>query len=349
MYHFCTYFDSNFLVRGLALYESLVAHVDDFRLYVLCFDDEAYAFLKQRRHARIVPISQEEFEAGDDDLVGCKASRSRIEYFFTCTPSLPLYILDNYNGIDLITYLDADLFFFSSPQPIFQEFSEHSILIIGHRFSDNNKYFERFGKYNVGFLSFRNDEFGRKCLEWWRNKCIEWCFDREEDGRFADQKYLDDWPERFEKVCDLRYKGANLAPWNIDNYKINKQDAYVYVDEDRLVFFHFNGLNKLSWAFYDTGTKLYYWKLSRILIDNVYKPYIRMVEFVGSYCRIKIGFNRFYQYKSSVCNLLRISEFKEVVFFQRYFISFSLSSLLRPLFAIKRKIKMLTFMLLAGS
>lgn len=346
MYHFCTYFDSNFLTRGLALYESLVAHVAEFRLYVLCFDDETYAFLKQRRYDRIVPISQEEFEAGDDDLVRCKANRSRIEYFFTCTPSLPLYIFDNYADIDLVTYLDADLYFFSSPEPVFQEFGEKSILIIGHRFSKENIHLERFGKYNVGFLTFRNDLWGRRCLNWWRSKCTEWCYDREENGRFADQKYLDDWPERFEKVCDLRYKGANLAPWNIDNYRINKQDADVYVDEDRLVFFHFHGLNKLSWAFYDTGTKAYYWKLSRILIDNVYKPYIRMIEFLDSYYRIKIGFNRYYQYKSSIYNLLRISEMKEIVFSPRYFVSFSLSRLLRPLFYVKRKIKMLGSMLL---
>jgi hypothetical protein len=292
MYSFCTYFDRNYLVRGLALYESLVAHVDSFTLYVLCFDDSTYDFLRQRRYHRIVPISLEEFEKGDDALVRCKGGRSGIEYFFTCTPSLPLYILNNYE-VDLITYIDADMFFFSSPEPVFHEFGQNSIMIIGHRFSEKNKDFERYGKYNVGYLSFRNDESGRQCLEWWRSKCIEWCYDREEDGRFADQKYLDDWPDRFDKVHVLKHKGVNLAPWNLDNYKVHEKGNRVFVDDDVLIAFHFHGLNKTLWSIFNVGTRVYGTTLNRILMTNIYKIYINCIHGINKIINKGLGSDRY--------------------------------------------------------
>lgn len=36
--HFCTYFESNYLVKGLVLYRSLVRHAAPFRPWVLCLD-----------------------------------------------------------------------------------------------------------------------------------------------------------------------------------------------------------------------------------------------------------------------------------------------------------------------
>ena len=121
MYYFCTYFDSNYLTRGLALYRSLVRHAAPFRLWVLCFDDLAYETLQRLNLHEVVPISLRDFEDGDEELLQAKGNRSRIEYYFTCTPTLPLYILRNCSEVDVITYLDADLFFFSDPSPIYEE------------------------------------------------------------------------------------------------------------------------------------------------------------------------------------------------------------------------------------
>ena len=45
-------------------------------------------------------------------------------------------------------------------------------------------------------------------------RCIEWCFDRVEDGKFADQEYLDDWPQVHEDVVVLERPGVGMAPWN---------------------------------------------------------------------------------------------------------------------------------------
>jgi hypothetical protein len=43
MLHFCTYFDSHYLARALALYDSLQEHCAPFELFVLCLDNSGRA------------------------------------------------------------------------------------------------------------------------------------------------------------------------------------------------------------------------------------------------------------------------------------------------------------------
>jgi hypothetical protein len=278
MYHFCTYFDRNYLVRGLALYWSLVRHASPFTLYVLCLDGYTRDLLARLGlpEVRLIPI--EDFEAGDADLVEAKNNRRRIEYYFTCTPSLPLYVLDHFPGIDVITYLDADLYFFADPAPVYDELRDRSILIVEHRFPEHLRHLEVYGLYNVGLLCFRNDRHGRECLRWWRQCCLRWCGNRVNGAAFADQKYLDDWPARFPGVVVLQHKGANLAPWNVDRFCLRERNGSVLVDGDPLIFYHFHRLQIITRFFFDPDLALYDARLSPLLRRKVYAPYLRELQ-----------------------------------------------------------------------
>jgi hypothetical protein len=243
MRYFCTYFDHNYLPKGLALYSSLQKHCgNQFKLWVLCLSSDCHAVLKDLNFPNLCPVSLTELEDHDQGLLEIKSTRTIIEYYFTCTPCFPLFLIEKNNEIDIITYLDSDLFFFSDLEPIFQEIGTNSIAIIPHRFSPERKILERYGIYNVGWLSFRNDFNGLSCLEWYRARCLEWCFDRYEDGKFADQRYLDSWPQRFSGVRSLEHQGANLALWNISNYSIHDIENHVFVNNQPLIFFHFQGI-----------------------------------------------------------------------------------------------------------
>jgi hypothetical protein len=249
-----------------------------FRLWVLCFDDLAYETLQKLALPEVDAISLKDFEEGDEELLRAKGNRSRVEYYFTCTPSLPLYILRNHPEVDVITYLDADLFFFSDPSPIYRELDRGSVLIVGHRFPPRLRHLEVYGVYNVGLLSFRRDDAALQCLYWWRERCLEWCYDRVEDGRFADQKYLDDWPTRFQHVVVLRHKGAGLAPWNVENYSLALENEHVLVDSQPLVFFHFQGLKQIKQWLYDPGLAQYGVYADSLLKRSIYGSYIRELQ-----------------------------------------------------------------------
>ena len=276
MLYYCTYFDIHYLIKGLALYRSLVRQAIPFRLWVLCFDEPTYEILRHLELPEIVPISLAEFEEEDAELLKVKANRSRVEYYFTCTPSLPLYVLNHNADIDVISYLDADLFFFSHPAPIYEELGDQSILIVGHRFPPHLSEREQLnGTYNVGFLSLRKNSIGLQCLEWWRERCLEWCYDRPEDGRFADQKYLDDWPVRFQEVVVLQHKGAGLAPWNVTNYTLNLTNDQVLVDSQPVVFYHFHGFRQIYRWLYDPQLTAYGARADHLLKYHIYYAYIR--------------------------------------------------------------------------
>ena len=246
MRHYCTLFDRNYLFKGLSLHRSLEAVGGDFALHVLCMDDVVFDILERMKLPNVRAIRHADF--ADAALLAVRPQRNIAEYCWTCTASLALYVFEHQPDVELVTYLDADMCFFSSPEPLFAELGGDSILILEHRFAPRFAHFAESGKYNVEWLSFRRDENGLRCLRWWRERCIEWCYDRLEDGRYGDQKYLDDWPVRFPGVRVSRNIGAGVAPWNFSNYRVETRGDAVLVDGEQLVFYHFHGLRLVAWG-----------------------------------------------------------------------------------------------------
>jgi hypothetical protein len=277
MRYFCTYFDHRYLPQGLALHESLSRHCFDFTLWILCLDRQTHVALCTLKLPKVELIRLDELECDDESLRPAKANRSLLEYYFTCTPFLPLFILKNNPAVDLITYLDADLFFFSSIEPLFDEIENHSIAIIPHRFPPAFRKAERHGVFNVGWVTFRRDENGIACLQWWREQCLGSCSDKDDGPGFADQKYLDDWPAQFGGVIVLQHKGANLAPWNLANYRMSVRAGAIYADDEPLIFFHFHGLKPLNGYLYNTHLQHYGATADAVTVRRIYAPYIRKI------------------------------------------------------------------------
>ena len=273
MIHYCTYFDRNFLTRALALHRSLVRHSPPFTLWALCLDEDAYAALMTLRLDGVRAIRLVELEAADPQLAAVKDSRSTVEYYFTCSPSLPRFLFQRDPSIQLMTYLDADLLFYSSPQPIFDELGDGSVLIVPHRFPANLRHLEIYGTYNVGWVSFRNDSRGLAVLDRWRQQCLEWCFDRVEADRFADQRYLDAWPD-LPGVVVLAHPGAGLAPWNFMRHRIDLAADPPTVDGRSLMFYHFQGVKAIRPGLWDIGLDRY-GRMGREVKVWLYRGYVR--------------------------------------------------------------------------
>lgn len=272
---YCTYFDHRYLPRALVLYRSLKRFEPHARVWALCMDDLAFRAVTELNERDLVPISLGEFEASDPELLEVKGERSVVEYYFTCTPSLPLHVFERDSALDQVTYIDADLRFFNSPQPLFDELGENSVSIIPHRYPDDMRHMEIAGIYNVGWLTFRLDERALSVLKDWRVQCLDWCFDRFEDGKFADQKYLDYWPARFAGVTVLKNPGANLAPWNLRRHHLSMVERSISVDGNPLIFFHYHGMKRVGGPLWNLYLAEYAVRPSRLVIREIYAPYLQ--------------------------------------------------------------------------
>jgi hypothetical protein len=236
MLNFCTLFDSFYLIKGLALYESLVSSSNDVHLYVMAFDEECYDKLLSLNLEHMTVELWTWFEK--DRILEIKKERTRAEYCWSCGPSVIYHFLVDYNLPD-VTYLDSDLYFVGSPLPLFDEIGEKSIAITEQGISEKSA--KLYGKYCVQFLRFRNDEDGLSALNWWKESCLQWCFQRFEDGKYGDQKYLDDFPVKFKNVHVISNLGAGIAPWNMHKYIYKGNDIQYEGRKFPMIFIHMHG------------------------------------------------------------------------------------------------------------
>lgn len=275
--NFCTYFDSHYLPRGLCLLDSLTRHCRDFELTVLCLDDLALEQVRALGHPRVTAVGLAELERDHPELLPVKKERNRLEYYFTCGPTFIRYAFNRNPHSDVITYLDADMFFYDDPQPLFDAFEGHSIGVVGHHLPCFRKEIKE-GMFNVGWVSFRRDRDGLHCLDLWRRQCIEWCYDRHEDGKYADQLYLDQWPVLYKGFYEFTHHGANVAAWNAGDYTFSLREGRVYVDDDPLIFYHFHGFKRVVGRVYDPSLWLFFKAPGPVLKREVFAPYIEKME-----------------------------------------------------------------------
>ena len=133
-------------------------------------------------------------------------------------------------------------------------------------------------------VTFRNDVRGRRALERWRAQCLEWCYDRVEDGRFADQAYLDDWPDVLEGVIVVDTPGIGLGPWNASRFVIDVKGTEPRVDGAPLVFYHFHNFKSISPHLHNDGL-LGYGSMSQAARRFLYGGDIRDLMAATTVCR----------------------------------------------------------------
>jgi len=254
MRNYCTLSDIRYLHYGLALHDSLLRHSEPFILYYLCLDSETYEKLSDLGVPEIVPISLEEIMEQRKELKKAStlapsyealnvaqqtnADATQLQFFWSLTPYFTWYIF-NSKDLDNILYIDSDIYFFSSLEPIFREVKNKSIGIVRHR----TPYNAAVGEFNVGIVYFKNTLKGHQCLDWWKECLLN---PKNEfyssHGMCGDQKYLELFPALFgdENVCVIDDTVGHIAPWNFA-YQTYDNEGLTWRDKKQpLTYSHFS-------------------------------------------------------------------------------------------------------------
>jgi len=270
--YFCTYFDSNYFNKGLVCNYTLHKQDKNSILFILCLDDNVYNISSKLNN--VILIKLKDLENQFPELVTIKHTRLLKEYYATISPILPLYIFNNFSYINTLYYTDADIAFWSDPNEIEQVMGDYSLMVVDHGFEP-----PRSGvRFNVGILGYRNDNYCKEFLLWWKERCLEWCkWETLPNGMCADQGYLNilyDTPNKFQNHLSCPHPGINMGPWNIAKYKITKENNKLIVnDKYNLICYHYHEFRILENSYYPTG-----WKHTQSDKKIIYDPYFELMK-----------------------------------------------------------------------
>lgn len=282
-----TYCDANYWPRARAMIRSLCKHGSPVQIALLWWGDGVPEYvaseLATNYHVQdITGFLEAHPELRADKLPG--PPRTRVEHMWTVGPQFCADVMRETGGP--VTYCDADVFFHSSPEPVFAEIGDAPAGVVPHGFARKAQGLPGptveshsvFGTYNVGVVHF-NDV---RVAEDWARQCREWCYDRLEmvtigkgyeatyGPAYGDQKFLDMWPDQGAHV--VQHPGACAGPWQVHTRSLDVRDGVIHFGNKPLVSYHYSGLQLLPHGV-DVLTRPEY-QLSDRQAEILYRPYL---------------------------------------------------------------------------
>lgn len=156
-------------------------------------------------------------------------------------------------GAEKVFYLDPDIVVFSRLDGLIEALDGASAVLTPHlsdpeltdeAIADHEICSLRHGVFNLGFLGIANNPEGRRVAGWWRDRLSRYCHADIARGLFTDQRWFDLAPCFFPAVRVVRDTRYNVAPWNINQRRLEGSfDEGFRVDGEPLGFYHFTGFD----------------------------------------------------------------------------------------------------------
>jgi hypothetical protein len=299
---FISYFSKEYVIGALASIQAATLNNPGSTGLLVCVDIEGEELLSKIQLPNAVSVVPfEELVASKSEFARFTKIRSKFEALVSIKPVLLNEISDRIKEDENFIYLDTDLYFFSSINDFLYRNKDASFIVFQHMYGDDPDSYP-FGKYNAGLVILKKNSSSKKILEEWARLCSEWCYLRSENGRYADQGYLDNLINT-KSALGVRSTSINLGmhyPLNSSNLK--RIDKQIQINGDPLICFHFHGL-RIGSRIISTGLNRYGFKKSNFQIFKiVYKPVINLLKSHRANCRASNSKDEFFLQEVTVGN-----------------------------------------------
>ncbi len=269
---YVTHSDRNYLSRAFALIASMRHHATGDDIFLFCNDEWAYEKAADYSVLKIQAVKTSELRVEYPELEQAFKDRSILEFYYCISPFVVKYLIDK--GYECVVYLDSDLYFYENPTPMISSLGAYDLGIVPHNFKPEHVDLEKYGKFNVGMMFFRNTISSLETLSWWQMACLESTSSILTKNSYADQKYLDRFPSMGSRVYIFEDEGLNAAPWNCYSLTGHDRDSF-FLDSSKVFYFHYSGLRIYN-RFATLGFTTYRYRPNRTM-KKMYSSYIREV------------------------------------------------------------------------
>jgi putative methyltransferase (TIGR04325 family) len=150
---FCACFDDRDLARGVLMLRSLRAHCHDARISVLAGSELCRQVLETLALPAVTVIGLEAVEAAFPALVQAKAAGSPACDIAALTPFLLQYCFDRDPTLARIALIDASLYFYGDPAPVFAGVADKSVVLLAPHSAPEFAEHLRSGVFAQGWIS----------------------------------------------------------------------------------------------------------------------------------------------------------------------------------------------------
>jgi len=249
-YAACTIVSPNYFAYARTLAASYLMQHPGHRFYVLIVADLADSG----------PFSGDVFTPvmlGEIGLADVRAEAMKydiLELNTNVKPSFMKHLLARF-GLDVLVYLDPDIFVYAPLTPVFAALERGAAVVLtphmtmpvfdGKIPGEQEMLYN--GTYNLGFVGVGKGPESQRLLDWWERRCLDLGYSEGRTGLFVDQKWMNLAPGLFENVAILRDAGLNMAYWNLhERGLVETSDGYMVQNgaggDVPLRFFHFSGV-----------------------------------------------------------------------------------------------------------
>jgi len=213
--HLTSISDFSYLPFYLGMIENILRKAEKrIKLHLLALDEKVGPFLEENYPGLVHVLELK--DVWNPNELKIIEQRSVAFRAFSSKPKILERVLRDHQGPTF--HCDSDVYFFCSPEKLFETFGSGHTVIFPH-WNDSYPKGRNDGLYNAGMIGVRSG--AEKFLKWWGEQCLANCSFDPENGVVGDQAYLDFAPILFEGVNVYRKKDHNVARWNLKNLGVH--------------------------------------------------------------------------------------------------------------------------------